>query len=77
MASINITIPDAVVSRVLDALSAKWGYDSNSGLNKAQFARQTLAAYVKATVREYESHQAAVAAKATAQASVDSEITIT
>lgn len=77
MASIQITVPDAVLSRVLDAVSAKWGYNPGGGQTKAQFAKATLAAYLKSIVRDYEAEVAAKAAYDAAKATAESDLAIT
>lgn len=77
MASITLTIPDPILNRVLDALAAKWGYNPAGGQTKAQFAKSALAAYVKATVKQYEAEVAAKAAFDSAQATTETDIAIT
>lgn len=77
MAAITITIPDAVLPRVLDAFAAHYGWTGGGGQTKAQFARQKLQDHVVAVVRAYEAGGAAEAARLAAAAKVDSEITLT
>lgn len=77
MASITLTIADVNLNRVLDALSAKWGYSGSGGQTKGQFVKQVLANYAKSAVKEYEAEQAAKTAKAAAEAAAESEISIT
>jgi hypothetical protein len=48
MATITITIPDNVVSEVLDAFANKYGWNAQMGINKANFARKKVADYIKA-----------------------------
>lgn len=48
MARITITIPDDVVSEVLDAFADKYGWNAGMGITKANFARQKVADYIKA-----------------------------
>lgn len=78
MAAITITIPDAVITRVLDALSLGRGYQTeipdpdNPGqtipnpASKANYAKAQLKSFVRSEVRSYESvrdgNQAAAAA---------------
>jgi hypothetical protein len=75
MASITITIPDASVPRVLDAMCSVGGYDPTSGLTKAAFARQMVAEYVKRTVRLDELNKAQAAALLAAQAPPEVDVT--
>lgn len=77
MASITLTIPDAVLPRVLDAVAAKWGFNPGGPQTKAQFAKAALAAYLKATVKQYEAEVAAKAAYDNAQTTADADIAIT
>ncbi len=58
MATITLNIPDAQVARVIDALCARGGYDPALGVTKAQFAKQSLAAWLKAAVQQVEQQQA-------------------
>ena len=50
MAQITITIPDDKIQDVLDAFADNFGYDSESGKTKAQFAKGILITWIK---REY------------------------
>lgn len=77
MASITVTVPDAVAPRVLDAVAATHGWDANTGITKAQFAKKWLADQLKDTVRNYEIGQAQATARATAEATVDTDIVLT
>jgi hypothetical protein len=47
MANINITIPDAVISEVVDAFANKFGWTSETGMTKNQFAKSKVAEYIK------------------------------
>lgn len=76
MADITITVPNAVLSRVLDAIAATKGYKPSDG-TKAQFARNHIAAYIKDIVKSYEGSAASANARRLADTAVDSEITIT
>lgn len=58
MATFTITIPDPQVSRVLDALTARWGYDSTSGDTTAQFVKQHIKRWLKSEVLEQEGRDA-------------------
>jgi hypothetical protein len=77
MAIIQLTIPDAVLPRVIDALCANGQRPDDSPLTRAQFARQQIITYVTRVVRQYEAQQAAEAARATADAVAASQIVIT
>jgi hypothetical protein len=80
MATITITIPDAVAPRVLNGFSSHYGYApvlDNGSLNpetKAQFAKRKLIELIKQAVRESEMETARNVAATTAAASVDDDI---
>ncbi len=87
MATITITVPDAVAPRVLNAICGLHGYRETvpdlstpdtpvmvpNPQTKAQFTRQIVAAYVLEQVREYEGN----AARQVAADGVATEIAIT
>ena len=77
MASITINIPDSVVSRVLDAVAARYNWDPESGLTKAQFAKALIVNLLKDTVKMHEGNVASRAATTAAEQTVENEITIT
>jgi hypothetical protein len=77
MASVNLTIPDAVVQRVLDAYAATHGYTGVNGQTKAQFLKASLIAELQRTVQSYEGNVAATAAAQTAAQKAQTEISIT
>jgi hypothetical protein len=77
MASITINIPDGVAGRVLDAVAARYNWQQDSGLTKAQFAKSIIVNLLKDTVKMHEGNVAAKAATATVEQAVESEITIT
>jgi len=70
MASINITIPDPVLNRVLDAIAVTRGYNPNTDGTKALFAKNVLIRVIKDAVKEYEGRLAS----ATAVTQADSDI---
>lgn len=76
MADISITIPDAVVSRVLDAFDGSYP-GRPQGVTQAAWAKQKVIAYVRDVTVSYERQQAAIAAAAAAEAAADQEIDIT
>lgn len=77
MADITITIPNAVLSRVLDAVSVRFGYNAATDGTKAAFAKKQLIIWVKDIVRSHEGSAAGAAAQQAASESVDADITIT
>jgi hypothetical protein len=83
MAQITISIPDAVLPRVLDAMASAYGYSatlpdgSPNPQSKAQFARQQLANFVKQTVAEQEVRAAVAAASQSAASKAAADIAVT
>jgi hypothetical protein len=63
MATLTLTIPDAQVSRVFNALAAAGSYDPSRS-TKAAFAQSMIAAYIKGVVVQQEQQAAAIAAQA-------------
>lgn len=61
MAMIQIEIPDAQVSRVLEAFTVTFGYDPASGLTKAQFTKRQTAQWMREITIGYERQKAATA----------------
>ena len=69
MASINLQIPDAVISRVINAICAQQGYQaelvaedgttSSNPQTKAQFAKQFIIRVVMENVKRHEANLAA------------------
>ena len=57
MAQILIDVPDGQVARVLAAFAAMRGF-ATSGLTQAQFAKRTIANFVKGVVVRHETEQA-------------------
>ena len=58
---------------MLDAFASAHGYDPAGGQTKAQFAKQVVADFIKATVINREVNEAVIAAQATVP--VDPQIT--
>lgn len=77
MASITITIPDPVLTRVLDAIASVGGYNSARDGTKAQFAKAYLVSYLKGIVIDYEGNVAAKTASDSARTTANSDIAIT
>jgi len=77
MAQLNITFPDGVANRVLDAFAATFGYDPGLGVTKAQFAKQQVVEFIKETVKSHEANGAAEVARGLARQAVDSEVDVT
>lgn len=77
MASITITIPDAVLNRVLDAIAATRSYNPGTDGTKAQFAKAQLVAWIKGIVVDYEGNNAANTANASARTTAQTDIAIT
>jgi hypothetical protein len=82
VATISITVPNAVLTRVVDGVCGSMGYQDTIGgvanpETRAQFAQRMLREWVKARVRAWETSQAETSAGATAGANVDSQIVLT
>jgi hypothetical protein len=75
MAQITITIPDNVVSEVLDAFADKYGWTPEMGITKANFARKKVADYIKATYIEYKDSQSHTVRLEQAEAARQAELT--
>lgn len=83
MATITITIPDAIAQRVLNGFSQRYGYQpllENGTANpetKAQFCKRKITEIVKVAVRESEMNTAINAASKAAADAAESEIQMT
>lgn len=75
MAQIVFNIPDAVLPRVISALSE--GRKSDDPLTPAQYAKQTVINFIFSKVSNFESRQAAKTAGDTAIALTKNEVIIT
>lgn len=69
MASINVTIPDEVLTRVLDAFDKT--YTREEGDTKAHHAKKQVIKFVKDTVKNYEAQQAQKEQAETTESEVD------
>lgn len=74
MATISLVIPNPVVSRVVDALADRGGWDGTG--DKTAFAKSVVIDYVMSVTRNYEADRDAAIAKAAATTKVASEIAI-
>lgn len=81
--TISLSIPDAQVTRVVNAMCAIGNYQSTladgsaNPQTKAQFAKQMLITYVMNTVKAVEAQAAVDNARTTAISNVDSQVVIT
>ena len=78
MATITLTFPDGVGPRIVDALCAEGGYDQlpDPKPARAVFAKSRIVRFVRETVRNYEAALAIDAARQSATAKADAEVTI-
>jgi len=82
MASITITIPDAIASRVVNGFAIHYGYaailqdGTPNPETKTQFAKRKLIELIKQAVKASEIQTAANAAATTAADSVDTDIVL-
>lgn len=77
MAKIELTIPDAVLPRVIDALCAEGRKEEDDPTPRPQYARLVLIDWVRGVVYKHEALKAAEAARVAADARARSEVTIT
>ena len=76
MATITLTIPDAALPRVVDALCVYGGRSADSALAPGAFARGVVAAWVKGIVVAHETQVAAEAARIAAETRTDAEVSV-
>lgn len=76
MAQINITIPDGHISEVVDAFATKFGWTSEMGVSKNQFAKAKVAEYVKAIYIEDKDRIASQARSDAAEAVRQAELEV-
>ena len=62
MAQIVITIPDAQIARVRDAIATRFGWTVESGLTKTQFAQKVVREWLRSEVRLEEIRKAQITA---------------
>ena len=77
MAEIKIIIPDSKLQRVIDDICGALNYTGDKGETKAQYAKRMIIKYVKDTMKNYESQQAANVVIDTAMIDVENNINIT
>lgn len=74
MATMTITIPDAVAPRVLDALADRGGWDGTG--NKAAFAKGVVIDYIMSVTRNREAEKDAATARDAAMAKATRDIAL-
>lgn len=88
MATITFTIPDAVLPRIIAAVTTVYKYESTliddvtgepypNPETKAAFTKRMVIEFLKNIVKQHEVVQAAVIASAAAEDAVNTEVTIT
>ena len=78
MAQITMTIPDAVMPDVIDALCDRGHYDpTRTELTRAQFARSMVIDYVRTVTKHYRAEKKANAERQTELAAAEAALTIT
>jgi hypothetical protein len=83
MAEIKITIPDAQMPDVIEALAARGGYDTlhvpdgETKPTKQAFAKAQVVDFVKTVTRHYKAEVASKAAADAAYAEIDAGLDIT
>lgn len=82
MATIVLTLAAPVATRIVTAITARYGYQatingSPNPITPAEFTRLWIITQLKAAVREHESNTAAATAAANAGTDVDTNIVIT
>ncbi len=86
MASISVTIPNPVLSRILDAFAAEYnrpdtvlneqGEQVSNPESEADFAKRKVMEYIKSVTKSYEAKAAAETARQAALDAAESEITL-
>lgn len=77
MATVSVTIPDAIAPRVLNAICTAYNYDAAKDGTKPQFAKAVVARFLQEVTTAVEANAAAEAARKTAAEAVASEVAIT
>ena len=73
MAQVTLTIPDAHLNEVVQALSDAWGWTPQSGITRAVAARRQLGIYIREVVRGAR-QQTLEAQRVTINAAVDTDL---
>ena len=76
MATITITIPDAVAVRVVDAVAARYSWTAATGLTKQQFVKSVLVNLLRESVKMHEGQAASETAITTSNQRVETDIAI-
>lgn len=82
MATITLTIPNAAATRIVEAISVRYGYQATidgapNPQTKADFTKAWLITQLKSAVKEHEQNTAAALAATNAANDVDNNISIT
>jgi hypothetical protein len=77
MANILLTIPDATVDRILDALAARHGYNPIVDGTKAQFAKKQLRLFLQSEVFAHEALVEVTALNTARKTEIETNIPIT
>jgi hypothetical protein len=77
MATITLTIPDAALPRLVDALCALGGWEADSPIARGAFARGVLIAWARDQVVAHEARLARQAAEQEASTKARVEVVIT
>lgn len=76
MATISVTIPDAVLPRVLDAFATAYNYNAEKDGTKTAFAQAQVARFITEIIRANEADVAVKKARDAATTKTDKEIVI-
>ena len=83
MAQITITIPDTILTRVLNGFAKRYNYSpvlddgSSNPETKTQFAKRKVIEFIKQAVKDAEIQDASNTAATTAAASAETDIVLT
>jgi len=69
VAEITLTIPDAIVPRILDAFDGMYG--ERGTMSKAAWAKKWVRNYIREVVRHYEAQEASVGVAEAAETAAD------
>lgn len=74
MAALSVTVPDAILTRVLDAFAATYHHNPATDGTKAAFAKKKVRDYIRGVVNTYETQLAADAAAAAQTAATEADL---